>query len=51
VGAIVVVTRLSRADAIALAGGIAIFVAAISAWAIVTTSLWWRWNRRRTVRS
>jgi uncharacterized membrane protein YhhN len=51
VGANVVVTRLSRADAITLPGGVAIFVATISAWAVVATSLWWRRNRRRTVRS
>jgi hypothetical protein len=51
VGAIVVVTRLSRADAITLPGGIAIFVATIGAWMVTTTWLWWRWNRRRPVRS
>jgi hypothetical protein len=50
VGAVVVVSRLSRADAITLPGGIAIFIAAISAWAVVTSSLWWRWSRRRPVR-
>jgi hypothetical protein len=47
VGAIVTVSRLSRADAITLPGGIAIFVAAISGWAVVTTASWWRWSRHR----
>jgi hypothetical protein len=45
VGAIVAVTRLSRADAIGLAGGIAIFVVSITAWAVVSSTWWWRWSR------